>query len=205
MNDLEQKNEYSMAGWLAIAAAVLTLPMFGLGFAVDIIGARAPHVAPILLLPYLAITICHAAFSIYAFLRFRALLNLRHAFHDVDALMTAIVIGVIMITVIGIPMKVLGALDLVELPIVLAFVGFLLIFAVTMGVLSMIFAIRLLRLENDLNGLLKPYAYITIAAAACFALFITAPLGLILDAAGNVVLGMIFLKPQAEESHPEFV
>lgn len=205
MNDLEHKNEYSMAGWLAIAAAVLTLPMFGLGFAVEIIGARAPHVAPMLLLPYFAITICHSAFSIYAFLRFRTLLNRRHSFHDVDALMTAIVIGVILMTVATVPMKVLSALDLVELPVVLAFIGFLLIFAVTMGVLSMIFAVRLLRLNNDLNGLLKPYAYITIAAAACFALFITAPLGLILDAAGNVVLGMIFLKPEVEEAPPEFV
>ena len=46
---------------------------------------------------------------------------------------------------------------------------------------------------------------ITIGAAACFALLITAPLGLLLDAAGNIVLGMIFLRAPEKEGIPEFV
>jgi hypothetical protein len=47
--------------------------------------------------------------------------------------------------------------------------------------------------------------WLAIAAAACFALFITAPLGMIIDAVANIVLAMIFLKPGAEPSRPEFV
>ena len=39
-------NEYSMAGWLAIAAAVITFPMLALGFAVDIVKHPAPALAP---------------------------------------------------------------------------------------------------------------------------------------------------------------
>lgn len=113
MTEQLEKNEYSMAGWLAIAAAVLTLPMFGLGFVVEIVGKKAPGVAMMVLLPYIVITLCDTAFSIYAF--------------------------------------------------------------------------------------------ITIAAAACFALVITAPLGMIIDAVGNVVLALLFLKPEVDEPEPEFV
>lgn len=47
--------------------------------------------------------------------------------------------------------------------------------------------------------------WLAIAAAACFALVITAPLGMIIDAVGNVVLALIFLKPEAEAAQPEFV
>ena len=205
MDQTLEKNEYSMAGWLAIAAATLTLPMFGLGIVVDLIAKKAPEVALILLVPYLLVTLCHTGFSIYAFIRFRTLLNRRHAFHDVDALVTAIVIGVVVITLVALPMKALNSLGLMNLPLILAFVGFLFVIAMTMGVLSIIFAVRLLRLDNDLNGFLKPYAYITIAAAACFALVITAPLGIIIDAVGHVVLALIFLKPAAEAAQPEFV
>jgi len=205
MNEPLEKNEYSMAGWLAIAAAVLTLPMFGLSLTVDIIAKKAPEVAMMVLIPYIVVTLCHTAFSIYAFIRFRTLLNRRHAFHEVDALVTAIVTGVIVMTVTALPIKVLNTLGLIGMPLIIAFVAFIFIFALTMGVLSMIFAVKLLHLDHDLNGYLKPYAYITIAAAACFALVITAPLGMIIDAVGNVVLALIFLKPEAEAAQPEFV
>jgi len=205
MNDTIEKNEYSMAGWFAIAAAVLTLPMFGLSLTVDIVAKKAPGIAMMVLLPYVVVTVCHTAFSIYAFIRFRTLLNRRHAFHEVDALVTAIVTGVIVMTVTALPIKVLNTLGLIGMPLIIAFVAFIFIFALTMGVLSMIFAVKLLHLDHDLNGYLKPYAYITIAAAACFALVITAPLGMIIDAVGNVVLALIFLKPEAEAAQPEFV
>ena len=204
MNDDPKLNEFALAGWLAIAAAVLTLPMFGLGLFVDIIGKRAPEVAPTILIPYIAVALAHTVFSLYAFLRFRTLLNRRHDFHDVDSLVTAIVAGVILISLVGIPARVLATFDLVPLAAILVFLGFMVIAAVTLGVLSIIFAVRLLRLESDLNGMLKPYAYITIAAAICFTLFITAPLGMIIDAVGNVILGRIFLKPEAEVL-PDFV
>ena len=48
-------------------------------------------------------------------------------------------------------------------------------------------------------------AILTIAAGVCFATFVLAPVGLVIDAAGNVVLGLIFFKPAVESTSPEFV
>jgi len=202
---MDEHSEYTVAGWLAIAAAIITIPMLVAGIALEIVARAAPALTPILMLVYTIVVLCHTGFSVYAFLRFRTMLNTRHRFHDVDALVTAIVIGVILLTLFMIPAKALGLIYAKDnLPVVITALVVMVFFALTMSVLSIIFAIRLLRLESNLNGFLKPYAWITIAAAACFALFITAPLGLLLDAAGNIILGLILIKPPAEPV-PEFV
>ena len=205
MENTSKTNEFSMAGWLAIAAATLTLPMFALSIGLDIVAKREPEMISALLPPYLLVVVCHTVFSIYAFLKFRTLLNHRHDFHDVDRLMTVIVAGIIIITLIAVPVRLLNTLGDIGLPIILGFFAFLFVAGVIMGTISIIFALRLLHLESDLNGFLKPYAYLTIAAAACFALFITAPLGMIIDAIANIVLAMIFLRPRTEPAQPDFV
>jgi len=76
---------------------------------------------------------------------------------------------------------------------------------IPLAILGIIFGVKLLRPDADQSGLLRPFAYINIAASICFASFILAPLGLLLDAAGNVVLGTIFLRRKAEPVAPEFV
>jgi len=205
MNDIKKTNEYALAGWLAITAGAITLPMFVLGFGLEIISKRAPEIISLFLVPYLLLSVLHTIFSIYAFLRFKRLLNKKHDFHEVDGLITAIVIGVIIIALLAYPGKVLTVLGIFDLQMTLIFVVGIIMLAVVTGILSLIFAIKLLNLNSNLNGYLKPYCYVTIVAAACFMIFIAAPLGLLLDAAGNVILGLIFLKPDAKEQLPEFV
>jgi hypothetical protein len=204
-DQMTERSEYTVAGWLAIAAAIITVPMLVVGIALEIVARVSPAVVPLFMVIYTVVVLSHTVFTVYAFLRFRTMLNSRHQFHDVDALVTAIVVGVVLLTLFMIPAKFLGLIysqDHVAIAIVL--IAVMVCFAITMSVLSIVFAVRLLRLESNLNGLLKPYVWITIAAAACFAMFITAPLGLILDAAGNIILGLILLKP-ASDSLPDFV
>ncbi len=55
----------------------------------------------------------------------------------------------------------------------------------------MIFGIKLLEMQDNLNGLLKPCAFLNIAAGICFATFILAPLGLLFGAGGDVMMGLI--------------
>jgi hypothetical protein len=190
--------EYNVAGWLAIAAAVLTLPMFGFGLAMDIASHRVPKVALLLLVPYAIVSLAQMGFGLFAFARFRNFLNKRHGFHEVDALILTIIIGVIVIFFIAFPARVLTVLGVLEGPFVLIPIIAIAVVGISLGILGIIFAIRLMRLQSDLNGYLKPYAWITIAAGICFATFILSPVGMLLDAVGNVLLGMIFLKPEGE-------
>ena len=57
---------------------------------------------------------------------------------------------------------------------------------------------KLLKLKDDLFGLLKPYAYTTLAAAICGATIILMPIGLIIQLAALVIQGMIFLRAKEQ-------
>jgi hypothetical protein len=201
-----ERNEYTLAGWLAIAAAVLILPAFVLGIATEVVKHRAPGLVLALLVPYILITICSTVFGIYVLLRFRTLLNRRHGFHAIDGLVTAIVIGVAMITLYALPMKLLSLTGAINRPplLVLAIVPVAVI-GITLGILGIIAGVRLLRLPTDAASYERVYAWLSIAAGICFVTFFLAPLGGLIDAASNIVLAMLFLKPEGEETAPEFV
>jgi len=202
----ETKNEYAAAGWLAIATAVLILPSFVLGVATEIAKHKAPGLLIILLVPYLLITILYTIFSIYVILRFRHYLNNRHGFHAIDGLITAIIIGVITMTLYAMPLKVVGLMDVLNTPLlaILAVVPVAVI-GITMGIIGIIIGIRLLALPSGSTSYFKVYAWLTIAAGLCFVTFVLGPLGGLIDAAANIVLAMLFLKPETDEIQPEFV
>ena len=200
-----EERRYVTPGWMAIIAASLTLPMIALGLILDILARKNSGAAGAFLFPYLFVAVAQAVCGLYAFGRLKTLLNERHGFHEVDGLIVAIIIGVCILTLIGLSGRVALIALGVARPIAIVFILVLLGIGIPVSILSIIFAVKLLRLQADLGGLLRPYAYVNIAAAICFATLLLAPVGLLLDAGGNVMLGMIFLRrPQSAET-PEFV
>jgi len=197
-----ERNEYSLAGWLSISAAVLALPALILSIAVDIMNAAGR--APVLLPVFLLVTIVQLAFAVYALGRFRSFLNERHAFHGVDFLIPLIIAGSILLTVVGIAGKMIAPAGRLH-PVTILFIGLILVIGIPLSILSIVFALRLRNLESDLGGYKMPFVTLTIAASVCFATLILAPIGLLLDAAASVLLGLIFLKPESEITAPEFV
>jgi hypothetical protein len=69
------------------------------------------------------------------------------------------------------------------------------------GILSILFAKRLLRLPYSLYGLLKPYCYVTLISGACFITVILIPVGIVTGAVTDFILGIIFFRA-AEQSPP---
>ena len=86
-------------------------------------------------------------------------------------------------------------------PDIILLVTFFSVFYV-MGVVSIIYGIRLLRLKGDLFGMLKVYVYTTIAGGVCLVSIILLPLSLIVAVATYILEGMIFLRAAEDE---EFV
>ena len=199
-----EERRYAVPGWTAIAAAALTLPMVVLGLILEIAARKNPGLAGVLLLPYILVAVAQTICGLYALGRLKTFLNERHGFHDVDGLIVAIIIGVCVLTLVVLTARVaLVALGLGKAAaLFFAILGFGI--GLPLAALSFIFAVKLLRLGSDLGGLLKPFVYVNIASAVCIATFILAPLGLLLDAVGNVVLGMIFLRRE-DASATEFV
>ncbi len=199
-----EERRYTLPGWTAIAAAALTFPMIVLGLILDISVRKNPDLGGVLLLPYIVVAVAQTLCGVYAFARLKTFLNERHGFHDVDGLIVAIIVGACLLALIGLTARIAVVALGVSKALALFFTILLFMTGLPLAVMGFIFAVRMLRLGSDLGGLLKPFVYINIASAVCFATFILAPLGFLLDAASNVLLGMIFLRRE-EVSTPEFV
>ncbi|NIM00204.1 MAG: hypothetical protein GTN89_04790 [Acidobacteria bacterium] len=201
--------QYEIVGWMSITAAILLFPSIVLGMVLEV--SRKPGVV-VFLLPYVLLFGTSMGLSLYVLYRFKRLLNDRYQFHDVDNIVTAILILGGVMGVVGIGIKIAGTFLKINvddpiklLPMALMAVGILGLIGLPLAILSIIFAVRLLRLKDSLFGLLKPYAYLTIVASALFATFLLAFLGFFLDAACSVLLGLIFLRSARGVPHPEFV
>jgi ABC-type antimicrobial peptide transport system permease subunit len=143
--------------------------------------------------------------ALFAFGRLKTFLNERFQFHETDQLIIAIIIGTAVLSGVALGARAFFAFGMAPRSMAVMSVVIILMIALPLAVLSIVFAVKLLRLPSTLNGLLKPYCYITIAAATCFVTLILAPIGLLLDAASNVLLGLIFLRPPEPTPEPEFV
>jgi hypothetical protein len=199
-----EERQYVVPGWAAIAAAALTLPMVVLGVILEIAARRNAELAGVILLPYILVALAQTVCGLYALGRLRTLLNERHGFHDVDGLITAIIVAACVLTLTGLAARVALVALGVSRAAAVYFTVVIFLIGLPTAALAVAFAVRLLRLSAGLGGLLQPFAYVTIASAACIATLVLAPLGFLLDAVGNVLLGMIFLRRE-EPSAPEFV
>jgi hypothetical protein len=179
-------NRYALAGWLAITAAVILVPEIGLSLLLDKISATYPGVK--VLLAWL--NIIGLAISVYILYMFRDLLNERYNFHGTDTLIMILIWTNVTFAFVGL----LGLIS--ELTTVMSVV--VMVLFVPFGIVNIIFALSLLKLKDDLFGLLKPFAYTTMAAGICGASIILAPLGLLAAITSLFIQGMIFLRAKEE-------
>ena len=105
-----EKNKYALAGWLAITGAILLFPEILFGLLVEI----KPDKLGLLVFPYGITAITEVAFTVYAFLRFKDLLNEKYSFHQVDLLVLLIVIGSIVGTSFAVVVKHLHVFGILE-------------------------------------------------------------------------------------------
>jgi hypothetical protein len=186
---MENEN-YNAAGWAAFASALLFLPIMGLTLYYDLELSSSLQVGSLKKMS-LFLAICLDVVSkgllLYAFLRFRHLLNHRYGFHAVDKLILIVFVGGASIGVLAYLVRMLP-----EFKVPLMVTGIMLM--VVCGILGILYATRLLRMNGNLNGLLKPLAYVSMIASICFTLVLLAPLGLILSVASTIILGLALLR-----------
>lgn len=168
-----------VSGWLAMASALLAIPLFLLSFrlaGVDDLVARAAEAG---------LMVVGTSLFVYLTLTLRRILHLGYAFHDADNAIDLLIKANVVLTTVG----VIG----LAVPSMASSVGMFTIIAfLPLGGIQAYFGLRLMRLPADLNGLLRPYCYLNLATGICLALVITAPLALILGAIADVMLGTIF-------------
>ena len=76
------KNQYTLAGWLAITSVILFCPLFVVTIIYDIRVSMNHTFMPVFYSFVVLLTIIQTACSIYAFYQFKNLLNERYQYHD---------------------------------------------------------------------------------------------------------------------------
>ena len=183
-----------LAGWLAVVAGVALVPevLLLLGFDTGQMASMSVLAAAAVIITF------RIGFTSYALLRFRASLWRSLDFHGLDMLIPAMIVATVALgfSVIAARLPGLSA----SYPAI--WMSLLLTGGIA-GVLSVAIGWRLLRLDVDFGGLGRWFAWSCILAPFCFATVIAAPLGLLLLAAGSILLGLILLR--GEIAAPEFV
>jgi hypothetical protein len=185
------KGQLSLAGWLSIANALFTIPSIAMAWFLNTLEGMGATFSQALL------TLVGLGLFLYIISSLRKLLNLRFKFHDVDIYISLLIWGNVVLAAISLlSLGSRGFEQTMNILSVLAFIYF--------GILSIMFATRLLRLSGNLYGLLKPFCYLNIGSGICFITVFLAPLGILAGAVADVVLGVIFFRaaevpPSTEE------
>lgn len=195
-----EENRYKWAGVLAVLQAVL----FPVGMSIGIIEAvvakelfneRRPFIGPSDL-----IMIVFTIIGVYTMLMFRRLLHERYDYHELDLLIIISIWWAIAFQAIGL---VLSAILMISWPvdIVVMAVTYAVFFTgamVTIGIVDIMIATRLLKGTVVFSDHIRYLAYITMAAGICEVTVLLAPFSLILIPVSSIVLAMVFFRDRQE-------
>lgn len=180
-------NKYQLAGWLAIAWAIIIVPATVL----DLIVQSTVYSNPVFNILVAFFTIILATLGVYVLYMFRNLLNERHNFHETDTLITLLIGFEIIIHAIKFFVNLIPSITGSTTTI-------LAILVVPWGIIHIIFAIQLLKLSDNLSGLLKPYVFVNMGGGILMVTVILLPFSLPFFIAGSIMLGIIFFRSNEE-------
>jgi len=181
---------YSLAGRLAVVSAVLLFPEIGGSILLSFIAPGMDiYLAPIQLVNLLI--------GIYVLYTFRVLLNAQFAFHGTDLVITTLILVKALFFISG-QVEIIGAVIRWEYPHSSGLQIATVVLLVLYGLLLVLFGIGLLRMRDNMFGLLRPFAYATVVGGVSLTTVLLAPVGLLVAAVALVIQGMVFLRTERE-------
>jgi hypothetical protein len=169
------------AGWLAMASAFASIPLTYFSFQLD--GSADSGATGILVGIQLVGMILYVAIALFL----RRLLNARFTFHDTDRsidLMIVLNVAASVIAVVATCLSHVKEKEALEIA-ALAIVAF-------QGLVQVRFGVRLLRLQDSLDGMLKPFCYLNMATGICMASVVLMLVGVLVSSISDLMLGTIF-------------
>lgn len=170
---------FKIAGFLSMASAFLSLPLAYLSFSLE--GRADAYAAEIQTFIQTSGTLIFVTILLYL----KKFLNSLLQFHDTDKsidlmIMASMVTGVLAIGMFSFPTlkESLGAV--------------LIMILVVQGLVQTQLGYKLLKLPNDLQGMLKPFCYANMLTGLLLATVILIPLSILISALSDLMLGTIF-------------
>ena len=175
------KGQLNLAGWLSIANALFAIPSIAMSWFLEAIEGSGAKLSQALL------TVVGLGLFVYIISSLKKLLNYRFQFHDVDIYISLLIWGNVILATVS--LLSLGSKRFEWTMGILSIIAF-----IVFGILSIMFATRLLRLSGNLYGLLKPFCYTNIVSGICLVTVFLSPVGVIAGAVADVILGVIFFR-----------
>lgn len=167
------------AGWLAMLSAFVSIPLTYFSFQLE--GSIEPHATALQIFIQVDGTILFVAISLYL----RRLLNARFGFHDTDR-------NIILMIMANLVASVLAMVALSHAPLKETLEIAALVVLVFQGIVQMQFGSTLLKLQDDLDGMLRPFCYLNMATGVCIASIVLILVGVVVSAISDLMLGTIF-------------
>ncbi len=184
-------NQFILAGWLSILQAAFIF----LGDGVELYSKIMSLSITGYIQMILGFHVVGKLVGIYVLFMFRRLLIERHNFYMVDKLILVLIFCYATSALIG-------TAELVHIIPQYSFMTALPILFSLTSLISIVYAFRLLKLEGNLSGLLKPYVYTMIASGVCGVTIVLGQFGSIISMVSLILLGMILIRA---ESEPEYL
>jgi hypothetical protein len=178
-----------IAGWLAMLSAVITLPLVYLSFRLE------GRIDPAAQLVETAIQVVGVVIFVAVTVLLKRFLNSTCRFHLADRLIDVMIKANIVICVMVI-------LSLYLKPLQESLSVFIVLMVVALGIVQALFGVRLLKLHDDLGGMLKPYCYLNMATGILSASVVLIPGAILLGAIADVMLGTIFFQAARRATAP---
>jgi hypothetical protein len=175
------RTKLKAAGWLAMTSAVLAIPWLILTYLL----AEKEGVAPKAV--EAAMLVVGTALTVYLLVALQRLLHEKYGFHQADLPIRLLIKA----NVVSAAVSLLG-LAFTQLESALGVFGIIMV--VVVGILQIVFGIRLLRLPDTLRGLHRPFCYLNVVTGVCLVAFVLIPLGMVTGAVADVMLGTIFFQ-----------
>lgn len=200
------ENRYALAGWLAVAQAVIFPLAIIVSIAQGLIGVMVFHHRGLSSFgPGDMLFLLNTGLFVYTYVMFRRLLNERFNFHGLDVLIIINISLSVLIVLSSLFIRTIGIIlapTVVGRPMAFFTIGFAIICYVTSGIVCLLMAIQLLRAKEALNDLINVLAFIFLAEGIVLISVILTPLYWVLFPVARIIMAMIFLR---EEKEVEFV
>jgi hypothetical protein len=202
---------YKTAGWIAIISGILM-------WLLNVFMLLNRSISALLSFKYELLSIVQIILIIYALWRFRSLLNINFQFHNADGLINGLIFlhatMIVLLLVRGVLFKYLmpdvadwGQLlqQILSNPLSIILIGMDLLVEIAASIVWIVFALRILRLQDDLRGMLRPFAITTVVANALCLTIVLVPFGELLLSVCFIMLGIIFLRMANPPAQVDFV
>lgn len=197
-----ENSKYKLAGWFAIAQAVIFPVAIVYSLIEQSLAARFLDMHRPIVGPSDFLMIIFTAIAVYTFLMFRKLLNEHYQYHGLDLLIIISVWWMIMFQVIGLGLGIMAMIYWPVDKIIMAviFMGFFTASMVTVGIIDILIAIKIFQIKDQVSEYIKIFGYISMVAGICEVSVILSPLTLLLVPVLGIILALIFWqkKPEVE-------